>query len=149
MHNQLFRKIVFGSLRAPFFILSCGLPRGASQGELGRRGRKTRLFAKQKCRALLVYKQSYGCFEMVLFPAKTGDLKVYLHSKNFKLHPFALYDGKIRYLIPPAALNLERFASSARKRNGTVEIFSFSEQPQNSVRTSLVPLSICLRKIFQ
>ena len=113
----------------------------------GRRGRETRLFAKRKCRALLVYKQSYGCFEMVLFPAKTGDLKVYLHSKNFKLHPFALYDGKIRYLIPPAALNLERFASSARKRNGTVEIFSFSEQPQNSVRTSLVPLSICLREI--
>ena len=35
---------------------------------VGVRGRKTRLFAKQKCRALLVYKQSYGCFEMVLSP---------------------------------------------------------------------------------
>ena len=35
---------------------------------VGVRGRKTRLFAKQKCRALLVYKQSYGSFEMVLSP---------------------------------------------------------------------------------
>ena len=40
----------------------------------GRRGRETRLFAKRKCRALLVNKQSYGCFEMVLFPAKTATL---------------------------------------------------------------------------
>ena len=95
--------------------------------EVGRRGRETRLFAEQKCRALLVYKQSYGCFEMVLFPAKTGDLKVYLHSKNFKLHPFALYDGKIRYLIPPAALNLERFAGSAREQNGIEKSFSLSK----------------------
>ena len=37
---------------------------------VGVRGRKTRLFAKQKCRALLVYKQSYGCFEMVRFSRK-------------------------------------------------------------------------------
>ena len=51
------------------FDFSLGLVQNAtSQGKLGRRGRKTRLFAKQKCRALLVYKQSYGCFEMVLSP---------------------------------------------------------------------------------
>ena len=36
----------------------------------GGRGRENRLFAKRKCRALLVYKQSYGCFEMVSPPRK-------------------------------------------------------------------------------
>ena len=33
-------------------------------------------------------------------------------------------------------------------KNGTARIFSFSEQPQNSVRTSLVPLSICLWEVL-
>ena len=51
--------------------------------EVGRRGRETRLFAEQKCRALLVYKQSYGCFEMVLFPVKT----------------FALYGEQVKFKI--------------------------------------------------
>ena len=52
----------------PFDFLLGLVQNATSQGKLGRRGRKTRLFAKQKCRALLVYKQSYGCFEMVLSP---------------------------------------------------------------------------------
>ena len=50
-------------------------------------------------------KQSYGSFEMVFFPAKTGDLKVYLHSEKLKLHLHVLYACKIYYLFPPAALN--------------------------------------------
>ena len=59
----------------PFDFLLGLVQNATSQGKLGRRGRKTRLFAKQKCRALLVYKQSYGCFEMVFFPAKTAKVK--------------------------------------------------------------------------
>ena len=92
-------------------------------------------------------RQIYGCFEMVLFPAKTRNLKVYLQSKNFKLHLLALSTHQIHYLIPPAALNLERFASSARERNGTVEISSQSKQPRNSVRTSFGCWSICLWEV--
>ena len=59
----------------PFDFLLGLVQNATSQGKLGRRGRKTRLFAKQKCRALLVYKQSYGYFEMVFFPAKTAKVK--------------------------------------------------------------------------
>ena len=60
-----------GKIFLPFdFLLKRNQPRS-----VGVRGRKTRLFAKQKCRALLVYKQSYGCFEMVFFPAKTAKVK--------------------------------------------------------------------------
>ena len=46
-------------------------------------------------------------FEMVLFPARTADLKVYLHSENFKLHLLALSAHQIHYLIPPPALKFD------------------------------------------
>ena len=75
-------------------MLSAGIFYGfgvAQPRSVGVRGRGTRLFAKRKCRASLVYKQSYGsfemvlsprseakqvygCFEIVLFPAKTAKL---------------------------------------------------------------------------
>ena len=101
----------------------------AAKESRGGGGRETRLFAKRKCRALLVYKQSYGCFEMVLFPAKTADLEVYLHSKKFKLHLLALSVHQIRYLNPPAALNYKRSVNSARERNMTAKTSNFSGCP--------------------
>ena len=97
----------------------------------GRRGRETRLFAKRKCRALLVYKQSYGSFEMVSPPRKQLILKFISIAKilSFTRSPFTTAKSDIlshRLQTVSAALNLERFASSARERNGAVEIFSFS-----------------------
>ena len=98
---------------------------------VGVRGRETRLFAKRKCRALLVYKQSYGSFEMVSPPRKQAILKFICIAKNlnFVCSPFTTAKSDIlshRLQTVSAALNLERFASSARERNGAVEIFSFS-----------------------
>ena len=85
---------------------------------------------------------------MVLFPAKTAELKFYLHSEKLKLYLLILSDCKFHYLFPPAALKLERFASSARERNWIVRIFSFSQQPYSSVLTSFGCWSICLCVFF-
>ena len=55
---------------------------------------------------------------MLLFPARTADSEVYLHSEKLKLSSLDVYNCKTHYLFPPAALNLERFAGSAREQNG-------------------------------
>ena len=49
-----------------------------------------------------------SAFEMVLFPAKTAELKFYLHSEKFKLHLLALYVCKIHYLFPPSSDGFRR-----------------------------------------
>ena len=49
-------------------------------------------------------------------------------------------------LVPPPA-PLSSFWLYYGSKNGIEKIFGLSEQPQNSVRTSLVPLSICLCKV--
>ena len=94
-------------------------------------------------------RQIYGCFEMVSPPREQLNYNYICIAKNlnFDCSPFPTAKSDIlshRLQTVSAALNLERFASSARERNGTERISSQSEQPQNSVRTSLVPLSICL-----
>ena len=68
---------------------SFGFLKSARPGGVGVRG-KTRLFAKRKCRALLVYKQSYGCFEMVSPPRKQVIQKFISIAKNlnFTCSPF-------------------------------------------------------------
>ena len=141
----MFSRGVYGAL-----IVSASL-KSPQPRRVGEAGKKTPIFPAGKVAIWIaersIARQIYGCFEMVLFPAKTRNLKVYLQSKNFKLHLLALSTHQIHYLIPPAALKLERFASSARERNGTVEISSQSKQPRNSVRTSFGCWSICLREV--
>ena len=66
-------------------------------------------------------------FEMLLFPARTADSEVYLHSEKLKLSSLDVYNCKTQYLFPPAALNLERFAGSAREQNGIEKSFSLSK----------------------
>ena len=83
----------------------------ASQGELGRRGRGT------------------SAFEMVLFPARTAEIKFYWYSEKFKLHPLVLSDCKIRYLNPPTAPKIERSVNSARERKGTAKTSNFIGYP--------------------
>ena len=81
-----------GSVRTSFGCRSICLPKDFACSfdflkrrqprKQGRRGRETRLFAKRKCRALLVYKQSYGCFEMVSPPRERLILKFISIAKN-------------------------------------------------------------------
>ena len=53
----------------------------------------------------------------------------------------SLFDAFSRQIFLPSGFIMDQ-------KNWTAKSFSFSEQPQNSVRTSLVPLSICLCKFF-
>ena len=52
--------------------------------------------------------------------------------------------GKVWFLPPRPSLPSGFIFGS---KNGIERIFSLSKQPQNSVRTSLVPLSICLWEV--
>ena len=106
----------------------------------GRRGRETRLFAKRKCRALLVYKQSYGSFEMVSPPRKQLILKFISIAKilSFTRSPFTTAKSDIlshRLQTVSTALNLERSAGSARKRNGIAKISNFDKQIFEKTKT--------------
>ena len=91
---------------------------------VGVRGREALLVYKQSygCFEMVLspeakQKQIYGCFEMVLSPAKTADLEAYLHSEKFKLYLLNLSDFKIPTSFPPTAPKIERCVNSARKRN--------------------------------
>ena len=122
----------------------------------GRRGRETRLFAKRKCRALLVYKQSYGSFEMVSPPRK----QLYINRKmNFKISAIPwfrlnfklFYDREkeprskaARFLPPRPSLPLAFYMDY---KNWIQRVSNFSKQPQNSVRTSFGCCSICLWEV--
>ena len=52
----------------------------------------------------------------------------------------SLFDAISRQIFLPSGFIMDQ-------KNWTAKSFSFSEQPQNSVRTSLVPLSICLWEV--
>ena len=93
-----------------------------------------------------------SAFEMVSPPRKQPILKFICIAKNlnFDCSPFPTAKSDIlshRLQTVSAALNLERFASSARERNGIERVSSQSEQPRGSVRTSFGCRSICLWKV--
>ena len=92
-------------------------------------------------------KQTLACGILPCKP-KSGTFSLREKSGSSPRAPADLSRRESRYLARLRGKYFLRLAFYMDYKNGIERIFSFSKQPWNSVRTSLVPLSICLWEVL-